>query len=200
MLNLKMIFRRKGDSARPSTGIVGRGSPKYLAMWKRVNVILAAATLLAGAALAYAVASEPDESVAAPGIELPPPRDRTGPAAPVANFQSAMAAKKLFIMPMPPPPAVNVVDAIAKAKAKIKLVAITTVGDRMGAYFEVNENPTGAAPMPPVRRPGMPRTKINRPSMKLYYEGDKVGDFTVKKIEAQQVTVAIADREVVFTL
>ena len=212
-IRLRKTTEHEPGGERVTAGQVGQADERLFGYWRRGNVALAGAAALAGLWLAWSLASGGPAisraDPAAPGV---------GPAVPdnspeVADYAKRMATRKLFLMPNPPAPGPDVADALERAKARLVLRGVNTVGGRTGAYFEVREAARPGMPVAPMvpgvapsgQRISMPKAGlVRRPArsggMKLYFEGDRVGDFVIKKIDVptQSVTLTLAGREVVF--
>lgn len=198
---------RKTPTTAPAAGVrsgtVGQSQHGPFVRWRQANFLLAGAVLLLGAFQAWSAyhpdtPPAPDDSVAA----LP-----AGPVAappPAADWRKHMMGKNLFVIPVAAPAGPELADLVAKAKEKVTLRGITKVGSRWGAYFEVRQGAQAAGIIPGRRaRPGQPPPRPVQSkggSMSLFFEGDRVGEFTVKKIEPRTVTLLLGDKEVLFAL
>ncbi len=152
----------------------------HLAAIRRLRQIL---TVLVGAAglgllLQWAPIGRHDDAA-----ELPPARpvadgpDQSEPATP--DYRRAIGRRRLFVLPTPTADALGIDDAIAKAREKVAFRGVVDMDGRMGAYFEVGQG-DGAV-------------------LGLYYEGDRVADFTVTSVESQGAVLEVGGHEVRFS-
>jgi hypothetical protein len=192
-----------------SAGVIGQLPARIFTLWRRANWVLVLAVSLAGLAVADSLRRGDEVSRPRAAIAATIPADTTQPAGPApADYRRLFTSRQLFVPAVAPPPGPDLNDAIARAKARLTLRGIMKVGDRMGAYFEVRDAAAGqpAAPRPlPVARGGRALPVVRHVAtggggkVSVYFEGDQVGEFTVKKVDAKTVVLEIAGREVPFS-
>jgi len=178
---------RKGGWHRALREFVGRllrrGSGRSFQRWRLANLALACMVTLLGIVL---VCSSVFGSRPASWTMPVPASDSAAGLAkegrqPISEYRKWFQGRKLFVRAGPTAAGRELGDAVQKAKDRLGLRGIAEVAGKMGAYFEVDEGGGGK-------------------SFGVYFEGDRVGDFTVASVEPAKVLLDIAEQSVTFSL
>lgn len=187
-------------------GVVGAAPPRSERYLRRANMLLVVAVSLAAAWFAWTLLAPAAAAAPGSGITAVSVAGGAAPTPTPINLRKAFTGRSsLFAPAVPVAAGPGVQEVLARAKARLTLKAINRPfgSDRLAAYFVVADETPAGRPTAPPARPGLPGARPPRPAhrgMQPYFEGDRVGDFTVKTVEPRSVVLTLADQEVTFSL